>query len=151
MGWGEKGAAVVLGITQPHLNPNFVTQYKRNRTTQTSSAEESIEPVRITVKIGQIVVRKGDVVTEEQLQMMGELGAASRPSRAPGTDMGTGSVCAIDDGMLLAYFYKFVPRTFSLMTASCCWLAWLSCLPWLSVGSDIFILILLHNWRSVRC
>ena len=110
MGWGEKGAAVVLGITQPHLNPNFVLNTKETEQRK-RAALKSIEPVRITVKIGQIVVRKGDVVTEEQLQMMGELGL-HRGQVGMERILGLALYVLLMMGMLLAYFYKFVPDIF---------------------------------------
>jgi putative nucleotidyltransferase with HDIG domain len=110
LGWGEKGAAVVLGITQPHLKPNFVLNTKETDQRK-RSALKSIEPVRITVKIGQIVVRKGDVVTEEQLQMMAELGL-HRGQVGLERIWGLALYVLVMMGMLLAYFYKFVPDIF---------------------------------------
>ena len=63
------------------------------------------------MKIGQIVVRKGDVVTEEQLQMMGELGL-HRGQVGLERIWGLALYVLLMMGMLLAYFYKFVPDIF---------------------------------------
>ena len=112
LGWGEKGSSVILGITQPHLmNPNFVLNAKETEQRK-RAALKNIEPVRITVKSGQIVVRKGDVVTEEQMQMMAELGL-HRGQVGLERIWGLAMYVLLMMGMLLAYFYKFVPNVFN--------------------------------------
>jgi putative nucleotidyltransferase with HDIG domain len=110
LGWGEKGAAVVLGITQPHLRPNFVLNVKESDQRK-RAAVKSIEPVRITVKSGQIVVRKGDVVAEEQMQMMAELGL-HRGQVGLERIWGLALYVLLLMSMLLAFFYKFAPDIF---------------------------------------
>ena len=110
LGWGERGVAVVVNITQPHLRPNFVLN-TRETDIRKRAAIKSIEPVRITVKNGQIVVRKGDVVTEEQMQMMAELGL-HRAQVGMERILGLALYVLLMMGMLLAFFYKFVPDIF---------------------------------------
>lgn len=110
LGWGEKGSAVVLGIVQPHLQPNFVLNAKETEQRK-RAALKSIEPVRITVKSGQIVVRKGDVVAEEQMQMMAELGL-HKGQIGMERIWGITLYVLLMMGMLLAFFYKFAPDIF---------------------------------------
>jgi putative nucleotidyltransferase with HDIG domain len=110
LGWGERGVSVVVNITQPYLRPNFVLN-TRETDIRKRAAIKSIEPVRITVKNGQIVVRKGDVVTEEQMQMMAELGL-HRAQVGMERILGLALYVLLMMGMLLAFFYKFVPDIF---------------------------------------
>ncbi len=117
LGWGEKGIAVLLDITQPHLRANFVLNQKETDQRK-QAALKSIDPVRITVKSGQIVVRRGDVVTEEQMQMMAELGL----HRA---QVGMGRILGLSLYVLLVweccwrFFISFL-RTSLPMTDGCC-------------------------------
>lgn len=110
LGWSEKGMAVLLDITQPHLRPNFVLNQKETDQRK-KAAVKSIEPVRITVKSGQIVVRRGDVVTEEQMQMMSELGL-HKAQVGMGRIFGLTLYVLLVMGMLLAFCYKFTADIF---------------------------------------
>lgn len=73
LGFGVVGAQVLAEVIQPQLRPNFVLN-QRETELRRQAALRKMEPIRITVKSGQIVVRRGDVVTDEQMQMMMELG-----------------------------------------------------------------------------
>lgn len=73
LGLNKHMEAAVAGITQQLLKPNFILNI-RETDKRKQSALNSIEPVRETVKQGQILVRKGDVVTADQIQAMEELG-----------------------------------------------------------------------------
>lgn len=110
LGWGEKGIVVLNEIIQPHLKPNFVLNPKETDLRK-QVALKSIDPVRITVKSGQIVVRRGDVVTEEQMQMMAELGLY-RGQVGMGRLLGLAIYVLLVMGMLLLFFYKFSPEVF---------------------------------------
>ena len=110
LGWGEKGIVVLNEIIQPHLKPNFVLNPKETDLRK-QAALKSIDPVRITVKSGQIVVRRGDVVTEEQMQMMAELGLY-RGQVGLGRLLGLAIYVLLVMGMLLLFFYKFSPEVF---------------------------------------
>jgi len=66
-------ALVVGEITQALLRHNFVFSKEATETKQ-RQALVSIEPVRVTVKKGQVIVRRGDVVTAEQIAALEELG-----------------------------------------------------------------------------
>lgn len=111
LGWGEKGIAVLNDIVQPHLRPNFVLNPKETDLRK-QVALKSIDPVRITVKSGQIVVRRGDVVTEEQMQMMAELGLY-RGQVGMGRLLGLALYVLLVMGMMLLFFYKFSPEVFN--------------------------------------
>jgi len=111
LGWGEKGVAVLLDITQPHLRPNFVLNQKETDQRK-KAAVKSIEPVRITLKSGQIVVRRGDVVTEEQMQMMTELGL-HKGQVGTGRIFGLALYVLLMMGLMSAYFYRFSPEVFA--------------------------------------
>lgn len=73
LGLGKNAEAVVAGLTQQLLKPNYILNV-RETDKRKKSALDSIEPVRETVKKGQLVVRRGDVVTAEQIHSMEELG-----------------------------------------------------------------------------
>lgn len=73
LGLGKRIEPVVAGIAQAHLKPNFILNIKETDKRK-QSAMASIEPVRETVKKGQVLVRKGDVVTPEQIHAMEEMG-----------------------------------------------------------------------------
>ncbi len=73
MNLGKYGEAVVAGLTQTMLQPNFILNV-RETDKRKQIALGSVEPVRETVKKGQVLVLRGDVVTAEQIQVMEELG-----------------------------------------------------------------------------
>jgi len=61
--------ALVLPLLEPNVVPNPKETEKRRQ-----SAVNSVEPVREVVRKGQVVVRRGDVINESQIQIMRELG-----------------------------------------------------------------------------
>ena len=66
-------ALVVGEITQALLRHNFVFSKEETEKKQ-QQALVNIEPVRINIKKGQVIVRRGDVVTAEQIGALEELG-----------------------------------------------------------------------------
>lgn len=73
LGLDKNTEAIVAGIAQTLIRPNFILNVREtDKRKQTALA--NIEPVRETVKKGQILVRRGDVVTSEQIHVMVELG-----------------------------------------------------------------------------
>lgn len=70
---GKNAEAVVAGIAQTQLRANFILNV-RETDKRKQAALSSVEPVRLTVKKGQVLVRTGDVVTAEQIQAMEEMG-----------------------------------------------------------------------------
>jgi len=73
LGLGKNTEAVVAGIAQTLIRPNFILNV-RETDKRKQSALANIESVRETVKKGQILVRRGDIVTTEQIHVMEELG-----------------------------------------------------------------------------
>ncbi len=73
MGLGKTVESVVAGIGQSLLKPNFILNV-RETDKRKQAAVNSMEPVRETVKKGQVMVRRGDIVTPEQIHAMEELG-----------------------------------------------------------------------------
>lgn len=105
LGLGESGEAVVAGVTQALLKPNYILNI-RETDKRKQAAMASIEPVRLTVKKGQVLVRHGDVVTGEQIHAMEELGLYAgnvNELRIFGLAIFVLTVMAI----VLGYLYKF--------------------------------------------
>ncbi len=73
MGLDKRVESVIAGIGQALLKPNFILNV-RETDKRKQSAVNSMEPVRETVKKGQIMVRRGDIVTPEQIHAVEELG-----------------------------------------------------------------------------
>ncbi len=111
LGLGESGVMVLLDITLPHLRPNFILNV-RETDLRRQSALRKMEPVRITVKSGQILVRRGDVVTEEQMQTMSELGL-HRTQVGMARLLGLALYVLLVMGMLLLFFQRFLPDVFA--------------------------------------
>lgn len=110
LGLGKNAEAVVAGVAQTLLKPNFVLN--RNETEKRkATALGSIEPVRETVKKGQVVVRRGDVVTDEQIHAMEELGL-HRGQVNEVRIFGLAIFVLAVMGLTLGYIYKFSPEVF---------------------------------------
>lgn len=73
LGLGKNPETVVAGIAQQLLKPNFILNV-RETDKRKQAALASIEPVRETLKKGQVLVRSGDVITTGQIEVMEELG-----------------------------------------------------------------------------
>ena len=107
MGLGKNAEAAVAGISQALLRPNFILNV-RETDKRKQMALSGIEPVRETVKKGQILVRKGDVVTAEQIRVMEALGLYAgqiNEMRIVGLSVFVLAVMAI----MLGFLYKFAP------------------------------------------
>ncbi|HMM20206.1 MAG TPA: HDIG domain-containing protein [Selenomonadales bacterium] len=110
LGLGKNAEAVVAGVAQALLKPNFVLN--RNETEKRKAAAlASIEPVRETVKKGQVVVRRGDVVTDEQIHAMEELGL-HRGQINEVRIFGLAIFVLATMGLTLGYIYRFSPEVF---------------------------------------
>lgn len=107
---GDHAEAVVAAISQSLLRPNFIMNV-RETDKRKQSALASVEPVRLSVKKGQVLVRTGDVVTVEQLQAMEELGLYAgqvNQLRIFGLAIFVITVMALT----LGYLYKFVRHVY---------------------------------------
>ncbi|MHC1746445.1 MAG: HD family phosphohydrolase [Negativicutes bacterium] len=105
MGLGKHGEAVVAGIAQAMLQPNFILNV-RETDKRKQIALASVEPVRETVKKGQVLVLRGDIVTDEQIQVMEELGL-HKGSINSLRIFGLSIFIVLVMVMLLGYLYKF--------------------------------------------
>jgi putative nucleotidyltransferase with HDIG domain len=105
LGLAGDAGAVVAGIAQAFLQPNFIFN-ARETDKRKQLAIMSIEPVQETVKRGQILVRRGEVVTAEQIYSMEEVGL----SKGHASEMrifGLAIFILIVMAMILGYIYKF--------------------------------------------
>ena len=102
---GKTTGMVVTGIVQTLLQPNFIFN-ARETDKRKHAAVNSIEPVRETVKKGQIMVRHGDVVTAEQIHGMEEVGL-SKGHISEGRILGLAIFVLIMMAFILGYLCKF--------------------------------------------
>ena len=105
LGLGKNTEAVVIGIVQTLIQPNFIFN-ARETEKRKQSAITSIEPVRETVKKGQIMVRHGDIVTLEQIHGMEEVGL-SKGHVSEGRILGLAIFVLIMMLIIMGYLYKF--------------------------------------------
>jgi len=105
MGLAKDGEAVVAGIAQTLLQPNFILNV-RETDKRKQIALASVEPVRETVKKGQVLVLRGDVVTDEQIRVMEELGL-HKGSINSLRIFGLSLFIVLIMAMMLGYLYKF--------------------------------------------
>ncbi|MGI6632909.1 MAG: HD family phosphohydrolase [Bacillota bacterium] len=69
---------VMASFVAKNLKPNWVLNQERTER-ERRSAVEAVEPVRI--RRGQFIVREGDIVTEDQMAILVELGMVGSPLR----------------------------------------------------------------------
>ncbi|WP_378953784.1 HD family phosphohydrolase [Pelosinus sp. sgz500959] len=105
LGLDNNTESVVAGITQVLLRPNFILNMRETEKRK-QSAIANLEPVRETVKKGQIMVRRGDIVSAEQIHGMEEIGL----SRGHGSEIrifGLAIFVLLIMLIILGYMYKF--------------------------------------------
>ena len=112
LGLGKNGETALVGIVQTMLQPNFVLNV-RETDKRRQIALKSIDPVRITVKSGQVVVRRGDVVSAEQMQMMTELGLHRGQAAGAVRFFGLAIFVLLVMGSLLIYLHEFTPKIYA--------------------------------------
>ena len=101
---------VVAGLSQFLLRPNFLLNI-RETDKRKQAAIANVEPVRVTVKQGQVLVRSGDVVSAEQLLVMDEIGLyAGQVNQI--RIFGLAVYVLIIFALTLGYLYKFAQATF---------------------------------------
>jgi putative nucleotidyltransferase with HDIG domain len=111
LGLGKEAESVVAGVAQVLLKPNFILNV-RETDKRKQAALASIEPVRETVKKGQVLIRRGDVVTAEQVQALEELGL-HRGHVSELRIFGLAIFVLVVMGMILGYLYKYAPNIFT--------------------------------------
>lgn len=93
------------------LRPNLVVDEAQTRRAR-EAARAGVEPVRVRVLKGQVVVRRGEVVTAEQVRKLQALGLAAGPwpwDRVAGT----GVLTALLVALLGAYLARFQPEVWA--------------------------------------
>ena len=105
LGLGKNTESVVAGLGQVLLEPNFIFN-ARETDKRKQLAITSTEPVRETVKKGQIMIRRGDVVTIEQIHAMEEVGL-SKGHINEIRIFGLAVFILIIMTIVLGYMYKF--------------------------------------------
>ncbi|HWR38105.1 MAG TPA: HDIG domain-containing protein [Patescibacteria group bacterium] len=101
---------VIAGVAQTLLRPTFILNV-RETDKRKQAALANIEPVRETVKKGYVLVRRGDVVTVEQIQVMQEMGLyAGRFNEL--RVLGLGVFVLTMSGIFLCYLKRFSPHVF---------------------------------------
>lgn len=111
IGLGSNAESVVAGVTQALLQPNYILNV-RETDKRKQAALSSIDSVRETVKKGQILVRKGDVVSAEQISVMEELGLHKGHVNEIRI-FGLAIFVLIVMGIVLGYLYKFAPAVYA--------------------------------------
>lgn len=96
---------VVAGISQYLLSPNFILNV-RESDKRKQAALAGIESVRETIKKGQVIVRRGDVVNSEQIHAMEELGMHKGQVNEPRI-FGLTVFVLIIMALIIGYLYKF--------------------------------------------
>jgi putative nucleotidyltransferase with HDIG domain len=107
---GQEGETVVGGLVQTLVSPNFVLNVRETEKRK-QAALKSTEPVRETVKKGQVLVRRGDVVSAEQIYAMEELGL-HRGSVSETRIFGLAVFVLAVMGLIVGYLCKFAPEVY---------------------------------------
>ncbi|MBP2653855.1 MAG: receptor with intracellular metal dependent phosphohydrolase [Firmicutes bacterium] len=107
LGLGKTAEAAVAGIAQVLLKPNFILN-ARETDKRKQAALASVEPVRETVKKGEVLVRRGDVVSEEQIHVMEELGLHRGDINAVRI-LGLAIFVLLMMAFIMGFLYKFYP------------------------------------------
>lgn len=102
--------AVVTDVSQSLLKPNFLLNVRETEKRK-RAAIDSIEPVRVTVKQGQILLRSGERVTQEQLQVMEQVGLYTGQINH-GRIFGLAVYVLLIFALTVGYVYKFAPATY---------------------------------------
>jgi putative nucleotidyltransferase with HDIG domain len=110
LGLGTDGEAVVAGLAQTLVKPNFILNV-RETDKRKQAALKSTEPVRETVKKGQVLVRRGDIVTAEQIYAMEELGL-HRGSVNEVRIFGLAIFVLLVMGLIVGYLHKFASEVY---------------------------------------
>lgn len=101
---------VVAGVSQTLLKPNFIFNVKETDKRK-QAALAKVEPVRESVKKGQILVRRGDVLTAEQIHVMEELGMYAGHLNETRI-IGLAAFMLAVLGIFLGYLYRFANRIY---------------------------------------
>ena len=109
----ENAAAASLANETARLlmAPNFFQNAKETERRR-QQALGSVEPVRETIKKGQMLVRRGDVITPEHIQAMRESGLYHDTDMRKGQLAGLAIFAALILGLGTFFLYKFIPTVY---------------------------------------
>jgi membrane-associated HD superfamily phosphohydrolase len=105
MGLSKNSETVVAGIAQTLLKPNFILNVRETEKRK-QVALANVEQIRDTVKKGQVLVRRGDVVTLDQIRAIEEVGLY-KGQLSELRIFGLSIFVLIGIGLVLGYLYKF--------------------------------------------
>lgn len=104
-------AALARWLAERAVRPNlFIDTVQTWR--QREAARASVEPVRERILQGEIIVRRGDVVTRDHLRKLAALGLVAPPLRA-GRVLGTLLLATLLVAAGAAYLWRFQPEVWS--------------------------------------
>ncbi|MCS7173374.1 MAG: HDIG domain-containing protein [Armatimonadetes bacterium] len=100
--------ALVAWALERALRPNLLVDHLQTRRQQ-EAARASVDPVRERILRGEVIVRRGDVVTAEQMRKLAALGLVPPPIRWEGV-VGTLLVLILLSVLGAAYLRRFQPE-----------------------------------------
>ena len=104
-------ASLANETAQLLVAPNFFQNAKETERRR-QQALGSIDPVRETIKKGQMLVRRGDVITPEHIQAMRESGLYHDTDMRKGQLAGLAIFAALILGLGTFFLYKFIPTVY---------------------------------------
>jgi len=104
----EPSRALVTWALERALRPNLFVDHLQTRRQQ-EAARASVDPVRERILRGEVIVRRGDVVTAEQVRKLAALGLVSPPLRWEGV-VGTSLFLTLLVVLGAAYLWRFQPE-----------------------------------------
>ncbi|HEY8486412.1 MAG TPA: HDIG domain-containing metalloprotein [Limnochordales bacterium] len=113
----DEAARVAAGMAQAALGPNLVLDQSRLERVRAEAAR-SVQPVMVAPH--QTILRRGEQVTEEHLQLLADLGLLGRRSHPWMSVAGLAGLCGVLVGVFAVYLARFHPSVAS--SARLCWL-----------------------------
>ncbi|MDD3364418.1 MAG: HDIG domain-containing protein [Syntrophomonas sp.] len=105
LGFISSAEEIINIATINAIRPNMIFNQEAT-TTAIKEAEDAVEPVHKTVKIGEIIVREGDRVTAEQISVLEQLGI-QRTKSYPITLVGAAAFVIISFWLMLEYLRRY--------------------------------------------
>jgi len=110
MPYSQEARGVIKLVTLNSLRPNLL--YNEDSTNKAiSEAMEAVAPVQKTIKAGEIIVREGDRVTEEQISILEQLGI-QRTGNYGLTLIGTGLFVLLTFWLVIEFVRRYYPRIY---------------------------------------
>lgn len=97
---------LVERLIAPNMTLNVKETEKRKQ-----AAAASVDPVRETIRKGQVIVRRGDIITQRQILMMGEVGL-HKGQVNQFRSLGLFVYVLLVASIVMAFLYKFEPKIY---------------------------------------